>query len=58
VVQRRQRLRFAREARNTIAVMRNDVGQDLDGDITVELRVPRAIDLTHPACPERGDNFV
>src|SRR5687768_9033124 len=42
MVQRRQRLRFASEPRNTIDVGCKRFGQDLDGDVTIEADVARA----------------
>jgi hypothetical protein len=32
--------------------------QDLDGDVAVQPRVARAIDLAHAAGTERGEDFV
>ena len=49
VVQRGQRLRFAREAREAIGIGGQGCGQDLDGDVAIELGIARAIDLAHPA---------
>ena len=36
----------------------NDVGQDLDRDVAIQLRVARAIDLAHAAGADRHDDFV
>ena len=32
--------------------------EDLDGDVAAQPGVPRAIDLPHPSCPDRGDQLV
>jgi hypothetical protein len=42
MIQRGQHLRFAREARHSIGVLREGVGQNLDSNIAVELRVGSA----------------
>ena len=49
MIQRRERLRFARESRQAIGVVREGFGQNLDRDVAVQLRVARTIDLAHPA---------
>ena len=36
----------------------NDVGQDLERDVAIQLRVARAIDLAHAAGAEGGEDFV
>jgi hypothetical protein len=35
-----------------------DLRQDLDGHVAAELRVPRTIHLSHPACAERRNDFI
>ena len=52
MVQRRQRLRFARESRQAIRIAREEIRQDLDRDVAIELRIARAVDLAHPAGAE------
>ena len=49
MVQRREHLRFALEAREAIGIGGEGVRQDLDRDVAIELRVARAIDLAHAA---------
>ena len=34
------------------------IGQNFDGDYSIEARVASAVDLAHPARAERGDDFV
>jgi hypothetical protein len=58
MVQRGQRLRLSLEAHQAIGIGREQLGQDLDGDIAVEVRIARAIDLAHAARAEGGDEFM
>ena len=58
MIQRRERLRFALEARQAIGIVRERIGQNLDRDLATERRVRRAIDLAHPAFADRRDDFV
>ena len=55
MIQRGERLRFALEARQAVGVGRERLGQDLDRDVAIELRVARAIDLAHAACADSGE---
>src|SRR6185295_5299456 len=52
------RARLAIEAGLGLRVTDAPRGQDLDGDVTIESRVLRAIDLTHPARADGGDDLV
>jgi hypothetical protein len=52
MIQRRQRLGFAREPRNPIEARGQRFGKDFDGDVPIEASVARAIDLAHPARAE------
>ena len=58
MVERGEQARFTREARAALGVSREVGGQDLDCDVTPELRVTRAIDIAHPAGPKRCDDRV
>ena len=58
MVQRGERLRFAREAREAFAVGGKELGQDLDRDAAIELRVAGAIDLAHAARTECADDLI
>jgi len=58
VIQRGERLRFAFESRQSIRIVGERVGKNLQRDVTIEFRVPRAIDLAHPTRAERGDDLV
>ena len=52
------RARLAIESRLGLRIADTSSGQDFDGDIAVEPRVSRAIDLTHPSGTNGGDDFV
>ena len=58
MVQRGENLGFTAESREALRVVREGVGQDLEGDITTELRIACTIDLAHAAHAESGLNFV
>ena len=58
VVQRREHPGLALEASEAIRVARERAGQDLDGDITTQLRVPCLVDVTHPARSEQGGQLI
>ena len=54
MVERREHLRLALEPGETIGVGREEVRQDLDGDVALQLRVARLVDLAHPARSDGG----
>jgi hypothetical protein len=58
MIERCEQSRFAFEARHATGVGRERRRQDLQGDITIQLRVARAIDLTHAPGAERREDFV
>jgi hypothetical protein len=49
MIQRRQYLRFALEAREAIGIGGKRLGQHFDGHVTIQPRVARAIHLSHPS---------
>ena len=51
-------LRLALEPREAFGVLGEGLGQDLDRDLALQLRVGRAVDDTHPALAERGGDLV
>ena len=51
-------VRLTREPGPELRIVRETRRQDLDGDGTVEARVPRAVHLAHPACPELREDLV
>ena len=58
MVQRREDLRFALETRQAIGITGEGIGQDLERDVALQLRVLRAIDLAHPAGADLGGDLV
>ena len=58
MVQRRENLRLALEARDPFMILRERRGKHLDRNVTIELAVAGAIRLTHPAGAEGRDDFV
>ncbi len=58
MVQRREHVSLASEAREPIGIESHGGGQDLQRDIAIELRIARAIDLTHAAGPDCADDLV
>ena len=58
VIQRRESLGFTLEAREPISVVRERLGQDLDRDVAIQLRVAGPINLPHAPFADAGDNFV
>ena len=58
MVQRGEGLGFALKPREPLGVGGERLGQDLDRDVAIQLRVARAIDLAHAAGAERGQDLV
>jgi hypothetical protein len=58
MIERRQHLRLTFEARQSIRVVGQEFGQDLDRDVAMELGVSRSIDLAHPASSQQRENFI
>jgi hypothetical protein len=58
MIQGSQHFRFALKPREPIRVGRERGGQNLDGDLSFELRVRRAVDLTHSAFADERSDFV
>jgi len=55
VRQRSQQAGFALETRSPFRIAREQIWKDLDGDLTTELRVVRAVDLAHAARANETD---
>lgn len=49
MVQRREQLRFPSEARHTLGIRREGLRQQLERNISLQSRIPGAIDVAHPA---------
>jgi rhodanese-related sulfurtransferase len=58
MIQGREALRFARERRKAVRLVRERVRQDLERDIASELRIAGAIHLPHSPFADRGDDVV
>lgn len=58
MVERGQHLRFALEARESLRICRECLGQELQGYVASKFRVACAIELAHPARSEQADYFV
>ena len=58
MIQRRGGARLLLEALESIRIERARGGQDLDGDVASQPRIARAVDLSHAASTNGGDDFV
>ena len=58
MVQRRQDPRFAFEVRKPLRVCKEDVRDNLDCDISAQLRVVSAVNLAHPARADQSQDLV
>ena len=58
VADRGERLRFTREAGQPLGIGGEEVGQDLDRDVAIELRIAGAIHLAHSPGTDGGDDLV
>ncbi len=58
MVQAGENLGFPLEPRQAIRISRKRLGQDLQRDITVQLRIRRTPHFTHPAFTEFGGDTV
>src|ERR1700736_2240490 len=58
MIQRRDRARLAFKALAPLGVSRHGRWQNLDGDVTVQPPVARAVHLAHPAGAESGEDFI
>ena len=53
-----QRLRFTREPRQAFHVAGDRLWQDLDGDLSIQPGIARAIHFAHAAGADRGEDLV
>jgi hypothetical protein len=49
---------FALEAGDAVAIGGERLGEDLDGDVSIEPPIARSIHLSHSAHPDLGCDFV
>ena len=58
VIQSGEKLGFTVEPRDAFGIVREALGHDLQRHLASELRIPRAIDLPHPAGAQRRKHFI
>ena len=58
VVQSGEDLRFTAKPRQALRIVRDAVGQSLQRNVAAEIRVPRPVDLAHPAGAEQRHDLV
>ena len=58
MVQRREHFRFTLEPRKPLRIGDERLRQNFQRNVPLQLRVPRAVDLPHPARTDGGDHFV
>src|SRR5262249_43522451 len=58
MIERGERLGFLLESRQPVRILRQRIRQYLNGDLTVEPRVPRFPDFSHAARTDRREDFV
>jgi hypothetical protein len=58
MIQRGERLRFARKTRETVGIAREHFGEHFNRDVAIESRVSRAVYLSHAAGAEVADDFI
>jgi hypothetical protein len=58
MIERRQHLGFTLKARESLRIVRKEIRQDLDGHVTSQPGVARAIHLSHPALSEQRRDFI
>ena len=56
--QRRDRFRLSLEPGQRVGIGRDGRRKDLDRDVAVQLRIPRAVDLPHTASAQRRKDLV
>lgn len=58
MVERREGFGFTMQPRDALGVERERLRQRLDGDVALQLRVPRAIDAPHAPLTDEGRDLV
>ena len=58
MIQRGERFRFALEPGEPLGVVHERFGQDLDRNVSIELRVARTIDFAHPAHADLDGHLI
>ena len=58
MIERREDLCFALEARHALGIQREGIGQDLDRDVAAQSGISRAIHLAHAAGADGGEDLI
>ncbi len=58
MIERRQEIGFAREARQALGIAGEERRQNLERDVARQLAVAGAVDFAHPAGADQGDDLV
>jgi hypothetical protein len=58
MVERGEHFGFALEAINAVRITGELIGQNLDPDFTLQLRIAYAVDFAHPSATKLGRDFV
>ena len=58
MIQRSKHLCFAGESRQAVGVVRERVGEDLDRDVAIQLRIAGSVNLSHPPFADRRGDLV
>ena len=58
MIERREHLRLAAEARDAFEIVGDVRQQDLDRDVAIQPHIARSIHLAHPACADGGKDLV
>ena len=58
MIEGREQARLALEPADPVGIVRERRGQDFHGDVALEARIGRAIDLAHPACAQERPQTI
>ena len=58
MIQRREELRFSPEPIDAQLIVCERFGQDLDGDVALELPIARGVNLAHAACAKQAQDPI
>jgi hypothetical protein len=58
MVERREQVRFAREAGQPLRIAREEQWQNLDRDVAGQPAIARTVDFSHTTGADDGDDFV
>jgi hypothetical protein len=58
MIEGREYVCLAFEASQAIRMSREQIRQDLEGNVAMQLRIARPVNFAHAACPERADDLI